>query len=145
MKRFFIMLIIIGILFCFPFTSCRHKETYKLLNSIDEISHISIVDISFARDGEIIQTVKQDIPNQDDFMNDFTAIDCYTYYGDPTGITPEGVEDRVIKITYVNNEYELINWSGQAKYTEERGFRYYSGYSVFNEGQFELLITKYSS
>ena len=68
---------------------------------------------------------------------------CYTYYGDPTGVTPEGVSDTVIKISYVNEEYELINWTGQAKCTTENGFRYYAGYNVFDENQFEALIEKH--
>lgn len=124
-------------------SSCRHRETYPFLNSIDEILNISIVGISFNENGEMTQTEIEKIVNTDVFLDDFRDINCYTYYGDPAGVTPEGVSDTVIKISYTNDEYELINWTGQAEYTTEKGFRYYAGYSVFDEKQFESLIAKY--
>lgn len=139
------LVIFIIILTCFFFASCRHQETYSFLNSTDEISGVSLVTISFDENGEVIQTEVRKINDIIAFLDDFKKINCYTYYGDPAGITEEGVEDIVIKVSYENDEYELINWIGQAKYTQERGFSYYAGFSVFDEEQFELLITKYLS
>lgn len=125
--------------------SCKHEEVYSLLNPTDEISNISIVSLSFDKNNKLIQKEIQKIDDVNSFLDDFRKIECYTYYGDPTGVTVEGVEAVVIKISYENGEYELINWNGQAEQTEDRGFRFYSGYSVFNEEQFETLITKYLS
>lgn len=136
--------IFITILICFLAVSCRHEETYSFLNSPDKISGVSIVTISFNENGGVIQTEVQKIDDINVFLDDFRNITCYTYYGDPTGVTVEGVEDTVIKVSYQNDEYELINWMGQAEYTQARGFSYYAGFSVFDEDQFELLITKYS-
>jgi hypothetical protein len=91
----------------------------------------------------VIQTELEKIVDTEAFLDDFINMNCFTYYGDPTGVTPEGVGDTVIKILYTNNEYELINWTGQSKYTVERGFRYYEGFCVFDEQQFESLIARY--
>ena len=130
---------------CLLFASCRHKETYAFLNSTDEIICISVVKISFSDNGEVIQTLVSEIKDTKAFLDDFRAVDCYTHYSDPLGISPGGTEDTVIQFFYKNDEYELINWLGQAKYTSEYGFRYYAGYSVFDEMQFEALIEKYTS
>ena len=91
----------------------------------------------------MIEEKVQQVEDQKAFIADFRDVNCFTYYGDPTGVTPEGVEDTVIKILYKNDEYELINWKGQAEYTSEKGFRYYAGYSVFDEQAFEALIEEY--
>ncbi|MGN0517299.1 MAG: hypothetical protein ACI4II_01080 [Acutalibacteraceae bacterium] len=131
-------------LMCLLLVSCRQQETYSFLNSTDEISDISIVAISFDDDGEMLQTEIKKIDDTDVFLDDFRSVDCYVYYGEPIGVTQEGIDDIVVKISYDNDEYELINWQGQSEYTQERGFRYYVGFSVFDEEQFEALIEKYS-
>ena len=143
MRRY--LTIFIVVITCLLFASCRHKETYAFLNSTDEIVGISVVKIFFSNNGEVIQTLVREIEDTKAFLDDFRAVDCYTHYSDPLGISPEGTEDTVIKIIYKNDEYELINWLGQAEYTNEYGFRYYAGYSVFDEMQFEALIEKYTS
>lgn len=142
MKQRFIVFIIAILFF---FTSCRHQETYDFMNAVDEIAEISIVALSFDEEQALVETNVQKIVDTNAFLNEFGDIACYTYSGDPAGVTPEGVEDTVIKISYTNEEYELINWNGQAKYTLERGFIYYSGYHVFDKDQFESFITKYST
>ena len=140
MKKIFA---IFPMLFCIILVSCRHQDNYSFLNNRNEISSISIVMVSFDDAGQIVETELQQIENVDSFLEDFQKINCYTYYGDPLGITEEGVEASVIKIVYKNNEYELINWNGQATYTNETGFRYYAGYNVFDEIQFNSLIQSY--
>lgn len=136
-------IIVLIVCLIYLLSSCRHRETYVFLNSTKEISSVSIVSISFDINGEMTQTEIKKIINTDVFLDDFRNLNCYTYYGDPTGVTPEGIGDTVIKISYTNDEYELINWTGQAEYTTEIGFCYYAGFSVFDENQFESLIEKY--
>ena len=123
--------------------SCRVKETYNFLNSSEKITNISIVTLSFEND-ELIQTTIANIENKSTFLDDFSQIKCHVYFGDPCAATPEGTPDTVVKITYENGEYELINWNGQSTYTVERGFNYYAGFSIFDEEPFKLLISKYS-
>lgn len=143
MKKLFIGFAMV--LLCFIFSSCRVQETYRLLNPQEEISEISIISISFDGKGSVRQTELRKVDDQNAFLNDFRNVDCYIYFGDPTGITEEGVQANVIKFTYSNGEYELINWNGQADYTHKNGFNFYAGLSVFNEAQFQALITKYSN
>lgn len=127
-------------------TSCgRVPEDYDFLNSTDDISEISLVNLTFDENTKLIQTQLIVINNKNEFIKDFKKVDCYTYFGDPTGVTPEGDSTTVIKITYKNNDYELINWNGQAEYTLERGFNYYAGFSVFDEEQFNALLNQYLS
>ena len=143
MKKLYIIFYLI--LICLFFSSCRHQETYRLLNEENQISTISIISISFDESGDVIQTELQEIKDKDAFLKDFRKVDCYTYYGDPKGVTEEGVNANAIKILYENDEYELINWKGQANYTSQRGFCFYKGYSVFDETQFESLVSEYLS
>lgn len=126
------------------FASCRHPETYEFLKTTEKIASISIVEISFNENCELEQTEIKKINDINAFLDDFNQVSCYVYYGDPLGVTPEGVSDTVVKITYENDDYELINWSGQSEYTDDKKFQYYAGFSVFDEKQFETLIEKYS-
>ena len=50
---------------------------------------------------------------------------------------------KVIKITYKDGEFELIDAGGQAEYTLERKYRNYTGFRYFDTTQFNALITKY--
>ena len=143
MKKICALLVVvtIGLLF----TACRVKEAYDFLNPIDEISEISIVAISFDENNQVIQTELRKLEDTSAFLDDFRSLNCYVYFGDPTGVVVEGEEDTVIKISYQNSEYELINWKGQAEDTLEKGFNFYAGYNVFDKDQFEALIEKYIS
>ena len=78
------------------------------------------------------------IENVNTFLEAFREVDCYTYLGDPVGITENC---KVFMIQYHSGAYELINWSGQAEYTLDRGFRNYVGYSIFDEDAFSALIS----
>lgn len=122
--------------------SCRNSEAYEFLNPTHEIAEITIVNILFGENCDLIEAEIKKIEDTSTFLKDFQKVNCYTYFGDPIGVTPEGVEDTVIKISYANGEYELINWNGQSKYTAEKGFNYYAGYSTFDEQQFESLMAK---
>jgi len=141
MKKWLTILTVI--LLCFSFAACRSRETYNFLHPVNEIYSVSIVDLSFDENEQLIQTEVHRINDIVSFLKDFRALDCYTYFGDPTGVTLEGVEDTVIKISYNNGEYELINWRGQAEYTISRGFDYYSGFSIFDETRFHELLSNY--
>ena len=129
----------------FLFVSCRVSENYTFLNPSSEIAEVSIVELSFDDNRELIQTELKRIENTEVFLEDFRSIDCYVYFGDPVPATPEGTEATVIKILYQNDEYELINYNGQSEYTAERGLKYYAGYSAFDAQQFKALIEKYAS
>lgn len=137
-KKVYAILLLAAIMLCAA--SCRHKNTYDFVNPTDDIVAVAIVDLSFDPDDFLVETEVKQVDDIGGFLKAFCALDCYTWFGDPIPVTQEGVKDTVIKITYANGEYELINWNGQSEYRIERGLNYYAGYRVFDEQQFEALI-----
>ena len=126
------------------FISCSVEEDYQFLCSPEDIISISVVSLS-DENGEIVQNELNVIDNLDAFLNDFQSIHCRGVYGgSPSGVIIENSREVVIKILYSNDEYEFINWRGQAKYTQEKGFRFYAGFYVFDQEEFKALIEKYS-
>lgn len=122
--------------------SCGFQRPYHFLNSLDEVKEIMIVKLTF-EDKEMMQTDLQRIENTEVFLEKFQQIPCHRRFGDPTGATEEGVENVVFRISYLNGEYELIDWYGKSVYTLENGFKYYAGYDSLDEQAFELLIQRY--
>ncbi len=141
MKKIVSICIIFGL--SFLLVSCRVQKSFDFLNHPDEITDISIVTISFGDNDEPVLTELEQIFDKTAFLKDFADIDCFAYFGDPSGVSDPDTETAVIKISYRNDEYELINWNGQAKYTLEKGFNFYAGYSVFDKAQFDALLQKY--
>lgn len=139
--KVYVMSLLVVIMLCTA--SCRHKSTYDFVNPTDDIVAVAIVDLSFDLDDFLVETEVKQVDDIDGFLKAFCALDCYTWFGDPIPVTQEGVEDTAIKITYANGEYELINWNGQSEYRTERGLKYYAGYRVFDEQQFEALIKNF--
>ena len=124
-------------------TACRRSQTYPLLAPQEEIVGISLVAVSFDQRGAVVETELCPIDDVTAFMADFRALDCFTWYGDPLGVTEEGQTATVIKILYEGGAYELIGWAGQSRYHLESGFNYYAGYYVFDEAPFTSLIRAY--
>ena len=142
MKRIFqILMLSLTVTLLF---ACRHEENYDFLYEADKIQSIEIVEVSFDEKMELILTEIATVGDIEMFMNDFFAVDCFTYYGDPLGVCEEGSKTNAIKITYENEEYELINWNGQTTYTTEDGISFYEGYRVFDESEFQEILEKYS-
>ena len=55
------------------------------------------------------------------------------------------VKDKdILQVSCIGYLSQEINWNGQAEYLIKRGFKYYTGFSVFDEDQFQALIDKYS-
>lgn len=134
MKRLLTILVVLILML----TSCRAREIYTFLENESEISGISIVAVTVDDEANVLCDELVKIENVNTFLEAFRAVDCYTYLGDPVGITGNC---KVIMIQYHSGAYELINWSGQAEYTLDRGFRNYVGYSIFDEDAFSALIS----
>ena len=137
MKKGIVILLFVALL---GVCSCTQKDVYELMHLQNEISFIAIVSISINENMEIEQTELQIINDTDAFLKEFRKVSCYTWWGDPIGLTED---DYVIKIVYQTGEYELIAWNGQAEYQTERGLRNYRGYNMFDEDEFKALISAY--
>lgn len=142
MKKMQIMWV--SIVLTFSMTACNVKSTYNFLHSAEQITSVYIVDVQFDKEGNVQYTKHTTINNVDDFLDDFEEVSCRQYFGDPIGLSETSKVMDVIKVVYENNDYELIAWNGQAEYTQERGFRNYVGYRVFDKIQFMTLIMEYS-
>lgn len=135
------------VFFCLSFlmifsVSCVFQRSYQFLNSLDKVKEIMVVKLTF-ENNEMIQTDLQRIEKTEFFLEEFQKIPCYKRFGDPTGATEEGVENVVFRISYLNGEYELIDWYGKSIYTLENGLKYYAGYDSLDEQAFELLLERY--
>ena len=137
-KKAYVMLFLVAIMLYAA--SCRHRNTYDFMNPTDNIVAVAIVDLSFDPVDILVDTEVKQVDDIDGFLKAFCALDCYTWFGEPIPAMQEGVKNTVIKITYANGDYELINWNGQSEYRTERGLKYYAGFRVFDEQQFETLI-----
>ena len=128
-------------------SACSGKKAYKFINEESEMSTIEIVRLCEydQEKEEFKEELISVIENRSDFLSDFKKVECYNHWSDPNGVH-EG--DVVIKITYKNGEYELINHSGQGKYRHFEDnpsfLQVYAGYRDFDEEQFNDLIKKYS-
>ena len=141
-----ILLLLIGI----SLTACSVETNYNFMNPTDEISAISIVEVTYDDNNDRVQTEISEIHDISGFLCEFNGITCTTAIipMEPVPIEENGVAVTVIKFSYNNGEYELVNWKGQSKYrltnVYNPGMHFYSGYYKFDQNDFEALIAKYS-
>lgn len=137
----FVLLLII-------FTGCSKAVEYELMNDKTEIASIEIVKLGKfdSEEDSFGETVISVIEDHDGFLKEFNEVDCSNHLFNPSGVY-EG--ETLVKITYKNGEYELIDYDGQGKYQHfdkhPSNFDAYSGYRDLDKKQFEALIEKYSS
>lgn len=140
MKKVIAAILIFSFMLCCG--GCEKKTEYDFLQNKSEIKSIEIVEMGkFEENVEVdSMTVICVIEEIENFLTDFLEMNCYCNFGDPQGVMEYS---KVIKITYNNDEFELIDVGGQARYTHERQYRNYTGFRYFDKEQFEKLISKY--
>ncbi len=143
-KKKISLLLSLCVLVIFIFSSCTTKSTYKFIKEKESIIGIHISTIHFDNESMTFYTndVKK-VGDVDTFLQEFSEIDCYVWWGDPVGLYPELEGEYVIKVLYSDDEYELIHWNGQAKHIPNEGNKNYIGNRVFDEKQFDEFIEKY--
>ena len=107
MRKIVIILVIFSIL---TFIGCG-QTSYIFNNSLSEIKEIEIVDAENSLDFTVIKVLSDE--EMGDFLEKFKKIKFNTYYiGDPMAVN--GIS---VKITYNNNDYEMIchYWSEYVK------------------------------
>lgn len=138
------MVIVCFIIALLSFSSC--KASYKYMHEQSEITDVCIVMLHFDEEGYIYTSNICTVDNVEKFISDFNQVDCSIWWGDPIGLIPEETDEKlIVKLIYSNGDYELIHWSGQARYTESSGMKNYIGIRMFDEKQFEELISKYTN
>ena len=145
MKRIRLMLIVVLLFILF---GCHKIVEYHFLQSEENIARIEIVrienddNIPILKSDPFVHVLLVEIPQDkiDDFIGDFTHLLCYEYFSDPGSIFPN---DMAIKITYNNDDYELISEDAQATFQKNK-FKGY-GYYYFDHDDFIQLLAKYSN
>ena len=140
MKRRILSVVLCLIIIFSTVFLCGCKKNYRFLNDTSEIHSIEIVTLGPPQDGDIIpqQTVVCKVEDISGFLQDFSKVDCFSQ------MPPSEVRElsTVIKITYNNGEYELIDSEGQSQFYD--GYYYfYCGSYHLDEEQFQNLIKKY--
>ena len=140
MKKAIAFLIIISALL--SLVSCgSRKITYILRQSDDNIEKISII-ILKKNDEYSEYAVVEDISK---FLKDFRKVECEicTLPLSPIFLYPDDQGWYVIKIKYLNGDYELIHWSAQEKYYADEDRYAPSGYVSFDEDGYRMLVERY--
>ena len=132
-----VILLVILIVFC---KITNMEEEYRYLHDISSIKSIEIVKV------EPI-TIEQDEPDQEilytvndinQFLEEFSQIYC-TSMSPPDKIR---YDSPVIKITYQNGDYELIDAYGQSEFINGVYF-VYEGIYYFDKEQFADFINQF--
>ena len=113
---------------------------YEFLHSTDEIITIQIVQKSEYTDHRINAEYIEicEISDKEAFLTDFYAVRCNRIFDDPHLIPANAI---VVRIEYVNGDYELINYSGQIRVYEGEILPY--GFFYLNYESFDQLLEKY--
>ena len=136
-----IALLLCAIVLLTALSACEYKRDYNFLHDPSKIERIELVMIGEEDfEDEIGQSTVCTIEDTDAFIADFSALDCYLIYTDPTAVE---AGKTVIKIVYTGGEYELIGVGGQSRYTTEKQYNHYAGYRYFKTEDFQALLSKY--
>ena len=128
--------IFISFCICITGSGCSLRIDYDFLNDTSEILTIEIVVINeFVAYSEPLYETICLIEDEQEFLNDFSKIECNKRFSDPKEIYKNV---PVIRIAYKNNEYEFINYIGQ-----ETSRNAYGNNVSLNEEQFISFIEKY--
>ena len=117
-------------------SGCDRRVEYEFLQPNENISKIEYVTAWYNKEAIVIKELNKD--KTEEFLIDFTELDCYKYFTAPGVVSPG---DEAIKITYINKDFELINENGQASY--KNGILKSEGYYYFHDEPFQELINKY--
>ena len=128
------------------------KEDFELLHESSKIEAIQIVEVGEVKTIEDTSSnnykvlyepsfdVIAEIEDIEQFMEDFSQVDCFQRLSDPSKPF-EG--DKGIKIIYNNGDYDVICSNGQAE-CENGIYNFERGYNSFDDTQFDELINKYT-
>ena len=144
--------LIVCFIACVLFTGCIKKGKYRFMDDTSKIYNIEIVKLleieTIENEGlkPVFETLCV-IENKERFLGEFSQLVCTYRWNDPTGINKEYIGCTLLKIEYVDGDYELISHYAQAEYENDLvgGGKYdmYAGRYMFNEQEFNALIEKY--
>lgn len=111
------------------FTGCRNEKTYTFKQPNNKIVNIEIVEAESSLEYFVIKTLSE--IEQEDFLEQFESIKFSTYlFGDPLS-----VHGNAVKITYQNDDYEIIcySWAEYVKNGKVYFIKRFCDKEVFDE------------
>ena len=139
MKKSIISLFLICIILMF--SGCYLNVKYIFMNDTSEITSIEIVMLyePEVKDTGFREEVIAVVENTDDFIQTFSKIHCERIIGQPVSMFPDTV---VVRITYANGDYELINYDAQLHcYSDRNSWQH--GFYELDKQEFKELIKQY--
>ena len=122
-------------------------KEYGFYNPEEDIIEVSIVTVYYDEDGKAALNEIRKVDDIEQFIKDFRAVGCYGKISEPGFDVLDEVDEstKLIKITYVNGDFELIGYHGTGL-TEpgEDEIEYLTGFTRFNNEQLNELMEKYS-
>ena len=146
-KKLFIFITLLAIVLSVSGCGVLYKTFFKTeYEFLQDVSQIHAIEIGIMEDTQTqLPTdppsfaVMHIVEDHKTFLKEFSKVDCFSRFTDPTGIRPGSI---VFRITYVNGDYEIIHSHGQSK-CEGGTYVYWYGYYYFDNNQFETFLGTY--
>lgn len=129
--RLIVIFMIIDVLFFGP-------TDYKFIQPRENIVKIEFITIGNNREQIVFNKIPSDDINT--FIQDLKNVECHKIHTDPASLF---INTLAFKITYKNDEYEIISDYGLGYY--QNGWLNNSGSYSFDREQFNQLIKKYTN
>ena len=139
LKKIIMLLSVLNIAFVLLCCGCGLLGEQEFTCNVDEVKTIQIVTLDeyIKEEYRFDYTVIAEVSSHSYFIDRLKSIKTSVNLGDPnvytTGYT-------VIRIEYVNGDYDLIYSDAQ---TKKRGDKKNTGYLIFDKNQFDALISEY--
>ena len=140
-RKYFLLIISFLLLFSLLMSGCNKIYYWELGGSLDEIEKIEVIEIKdfYRNDFGIICEIDED--NYQEIINEVSNLQYKKYFGDPS--CPRG---KVIKITFKNDNYDLISRSEPRHCDKEGGMLASYITYLFHPGtEFDQLIEKWTT
>lgn len=137
----YVILLVTVVALCLMISSCSFNDTFELYHDADRIVSIDIVDVGIVAMTQCDIRASYPVADIEAFLNDFFKMECFVSY------PPSDVQDnsRMIRITYDNGKYELIDRWNTVRYMPENEFPFsHQTARQFHEEEYNALIEKYS-
>lgn len=136
----------IAVIICLVITmsGCKIKSSYDFENDSSLIDNVEIVSINYEivdNKENVSETTICEISDIEEFLIEFSKLNCYVYMGDPRGFHNDCI---AIKFNYENGDYEITADIGKITYVNGVN-NYYQGFRAFEKNEFSTFLRKWIS
>ena len=143
---FVVMVLGVGSLFNWLYDTFRITKEYGFYNTEEDIIEISIVTVYYDENGKAALNEIRKVDDIEQFIEDYRAVECYGKISEPVdALDRVDKSTKLIKLTYVNGDFELIGYHGSGlTNVGEDELEYTAGFTEFNKDQLDELMERYS-